>query len=234
LNDVVRRVVVVSLSSVCRSSITEPVAILVRRAVAQHEAVVLRQQRARDGNLVGLIVAEENGGVVAAAEATTAVGSNATHAVTVVRGQVRDIGLLCAVVGPRVRDVVTVLREAVAALGDAGVGILLVGFVAGEGAVHDGFVGGVLVDALAMPPGLVGLDLGGDFVVGAGDVDDGTAFLELAGPADGSFRGEDAVLVADAGDHGGLDGLGGGGGEAGKGNDEDSGDGVHVVGGCWL
>jgi len=229
LDNVVGWVVVVSLSSVCRLSITPSVTTLVRRAVAQNEAVILRQERARNGNLVGLVVAEEYSGVVAAAEATTAVGSNTTHSVAVVRGEVGDVGLLCAVVGPRVQDVVADLVEAVAALSDAGVGVLLVGLVAGERAVHDGFVGGVLVDALAVPPGLEGLDLGGDFVVGAGDVDDGAALLELAGPADGGFGGEDAVGVAV--DHGGLDGAGGGAGDAGEGDDEDAGDDIHVVGG---
>jgi len=229
LDDVVRRVVVVSLSSVCRLSLTPSVTTLVRGAVAQNEAVVLRQKRARNSNLVGLVVAEEDSSVVTAAEATTAVRSHTTHSVTVVSGEVGDVGLLSTVVGPWVQDVVADLVEAVAALSDAGVGVLLVGLIAGERAVHDGFVGGVLVDALAVPPGLEGLDLGGDFVVGAGDVDDGAALFELAGPADGGLGGEDAVGVA--GDHGGLDGTGGSAGEAGEGDDEDGGDGVHVVGG---
>jgi hypothetical protein len=181
-----------------------------RIAKPNEKLMVLRQRRARNNRLRRVVIAKQNTAVIRTAEPATRIRRNATHAIAIVRGEVRDV-LSLAMESRLLEGAVADLLHAVAARGE-----IEAGFVdgeVGEGAVHDGGASGVLVGAFAVPPRVLGVQVGDDVFVVAGDVDVGAASLELAAPGDGEL-GEGGLVGCGHGD---------GGGEAGE--EEESG--VH-------
>jgi len=139
-----------------------------------------------------VIIAEQNSRVVRAREATALARSNTTISIAVVGAQVLDIILrglpLCVGLAAVHADGRRVpLRAALLEVG----GVL--------GVVDDGVVGEDVAGSL--PVRVHVADLHADFVVGAGDVDDGAAFFDLAHPLDVALGQGELVCGVDRGSH---------------------------------